>query len=117
MSRGKNKRGAVKEIGKGGVEEYFVEQVELHGGICPKLVDIGRKGFPDRTPMWPEYGWARIHFVELKTIGGCLESWQERYHKDLRAVGAQVFVIWTKTQVDEYVERFKPITDRPQCNR
>jgi hypothetical protein len=117
VSRGKNKRGAVKEIGKGGVEEYFVEQVELHGGICPKLVDIGRKGFPDRTPMWPEYGWARIHFVELKTIGGCLESWQERYHKDLRAVGAQVFVIWTKTQVDEYVERFKPITDRPQCNR
>jgi hypothetical protein len=106
MSAGKQKRGSVYEIE---VENYLVEQVELHGGMCPKLVDIGRKGFPDRTPMWPAYSFARIHFVETKTIGGRLESWQERYHDDLRAVGASVFVLWTKDQVDEYVARFKPL--------
>jgi len=106
MSAGKQKRGEIYEYT---VENHFVEQVELYGGLALKLVDIGHKGFPDRTAIWPAHGFARIHFVELKTIGGKLESWQERYHKKLRAKGAFVFVFWTIKQVDDYVARFCPL--------
>ena len=81
-------------------------EVERCGGLCLKLKDTGRKGFPDRTVIWPAYSFARVHFIELKTIGGRCESWQERYHEDLRRKGYFVQVIWTMTQVDEYIERF-----------
>jgi hypothetical protein len=88
------------------VESYFVKQVELHSGLCEKFDPRGAKGRPDRVVTWPAYGFARIHFVELKTIGGKLESWQLRDHARRRKLGCHVFVLWTKTQVDEYVNRF-----------
>lgn len=89
------------------VEKYLVEQVEMHGGMCEKF-NPPPKGRPDRIVTWPAYGFARIHFVELKTIGGKLESWQERDHARRRDLKCHVFVIWTKAQVDDYVERFTP---------
>jgi hypothetical protein len=88
------------------VERYFVEQVEAHGGLCEKFVSPGRKGVPDRIVTWKAYGFPRIHFVELKTIGGKLESWQYRDHERRRALNCHVFVLWTKKQVDDYIERF-----------
>ena len=87
------------------VETYLVEQVEKHGGRCPKLVDMGRRGFPDRSPMWEE---AVIHFVETKCPGGSVKPWQKRDHQDLRDMGFLVFVLWTKEQVDEYIAEFAP---------
>jgi hypothetical protein len=106
MSASKQKRGSTYERT---IEEYFVSEVIRCGGLAPKLVDQGRKGFPDRTAIWPCYAFARIHFVELKTIGGKLESWQERYHDDLRKRNAFVFVLWTKKQVDEYIRDYAPV--------
>lgn len=87
------------------VELYFVDQVEAHGGMAEKLT-TGRRGPPDRLVTWPAYGFARIHFVELKTIGGKLESWQERDHARRRKLGAHVDVLWTRSMVDNYVARF-----------
>ena len=98
------------------VEKYLVEQVELHGGMCEKF-NPPPKGRPDRIVTWPAYGFALVHFVELKTIGGKLESWQERDHERRRKLNCHVFVIWTKTQVDEYVERFQLVPDFTQSER
>ena len=53
MSASKLKRGPLEST----IEDYFVEQVEAAGGAAPKLKDTGRKGFPDRTAIWPAYGW------------------------------------------------------------
>lgn len=103
MSAGKQKRGSFYEDT---IENYFCDQVEAHNGMALKLVDQGRKGFMDRTAIWKAYSFARIHFVELKTIGGKLESWQERYIAELRAMGCAVFVLWTKTQVDDYIAEY-----------
>lgn len=100
----KVRRSSIKESS---VEDYFVREVERAGGMTPKLKDTGRKGFPDRTVIWPAYGFARIHFVELKTIGGKCESWQIRYHNDLRKLGAAVYVLWTIKQVDDYVGEYR----------
>lgn len=102
MSAGKVKRGVYESV----IESYLKAEVERCGGMCLKLADKGRKGFPDRTVIWPAYGFARVHFVELKTIGGKLDPAQVRYHADLRNKGAVIEVLWTKGQVDEYVWRF-----------
>ena len=101
MSASKVKR----SVQEAEVEKYLVQQVEGHGGLCEKF-HPPPKGRPDRIVTWPAYGFARVHFVELKTIGGKLESWQERDHERRRTLGSPVFVIWTKKQVDEYVARF-----------
>ena len=90
------------------VEKYLIEQVELHGGMCEKFTSPGKKGVPDRIVIWPAYGFARIHFIELKAPLGELEDWQIRDHERRRRFGAYVQVIWTKSQIDIYVERFKP---------
>jgi hypothetical protein len=82
------------------VENYLVERVHVKGGACPKLVDIGRKGFPDRTVLMPK---SKIIFVETKTIDGHVEPWQARYHKMLRGLGFRVEVLWTCVQVDEFL--------------
>lgn len=103
MSAGKNKRGVLECE----VEKYFVEQVTMRGGLCEKF-NPPPKGRPDRIVTWPAIGFARIHFVELKTIGGKLESWQERDHARRRKLNCYVFILWTKKQVDDYIERFAP---------
>lgn len=105
----KQKRGSVPELGKGGVQEYLFEQVELHGGMCEHFKSPGKVGVPDCIVTWPAYGFARIHFVETKTIGGELSSAQERDHARRRKRGASIFVLWTKKQIDEYMGRFKPL--------
>ena len=105
MSAGKLKRHTQESE----VEKYLVEQVEMHGGMCEKF-NPPPKGRPDRIVTWPGpaygLGFARIHFVELKTIAGKLESWQLRDHERRRKLNCHVFIIWTKKQVTEYVSRF-----------
>jgi hypothetical protein len=104
MSAGKLKR-ALYEVA---VEKYLIERVEACGGMIEKFTSPGKRGVPDRIVTWPRYGFATIHFVELKTIGGKLESWQERDHERRMKLGAFVFVIWTKAQVDAYIDNHAP---------
>jgi hypothetical protein len=105
-------RVAIREIE--GIEAYLVERTEDEGALCLKYVCPGRRGAPDRIVIWPEYGFARHHFVETKTtmVNGVrtpLKPWQIRFHKDLRAKGAKVFVLYTRADVDRYVERYRPL--------
>lgn len=102
MSAGKLRRGVREDD----IEDYFVDEITAHGGMTDKFTSPGKRGVPDRIVTWPAYGFARIHFVELKTIGGKLDSAQERDHARRRKLGVQVFVIWTHNQVDAYVERY-----------
>jgi hypothetical protein len=105
----KQKRGSVKELGPGGVQAYLFEQVELLSGMCEHFKSPGKVGVPDCIVTWPAYGFARVHFVETKTIGGELSSAQERDHARRRKMNCHVFVFWTKAQIDEYVQRFAPV--------
>ncbi len=108
MSAGKLKRG----VREAHIERYLVERVEQCGGMTEKFSSPGKKFVPDRIVTWPAYGFARVHFVELKTVGGKLEPGQERDHARRRKMGCHVFVLWTKDQVDDYVHRFRPETER-----
>lgn len=82
------------------IENYLVAGVEAKGGKCIKLIDQGRRGFPDRTVLMPG---AQIIFVETKTADGHVESWQNRYHKTLHDLGFRVEVLWNCVQVDGFL--------------
>jgi hypothetical protein len=88
------------------VEDYLVEQTELHGAICEKHVSPGRKGPPDRIVLWPLMPpglYPEAHFIETKCPDGVVKPWQKRDHTRRRALGFSVFVIWSKEQVDFYI--------------
>lgn len=102
MSTAKGKRGVLEEH----VERYFVDRVEACGGMAEKFTSPGRRGVPDRIVTWAAHGFARIHFVELKTIGGALDPAQKRDHARRKNLNCHVFVIWSRKQVDDYITRF-----------
>lgn len=82
-------------------EAHLVESVRLVGGMCPKFVDPSRRGAPDRMVLLPG---KPIVFVEMKREKvGKLSSWQSRYHADLRALGHEVFVLWSREDVNEFL--------------
>jgi hypothetical protein len=87
------------------VETYLVEQVELHGGTAEKFSSPGRIGVPDRICSW-DLGC--IEFVECKRPkGGRLSKAQERDHERRRKLGARVFTLWTREEVDAYIKSRK----------
>lgn len=82
------------------VEDYFVEQVEAHGGVQRKLKWIARRGGPDR---FVKFLGAPVVLVELKRPGKTARPEQEREHARLRAAGVDVRVIDTKQAVDNFI--------------
>jgi hypothetical protein len=84
------------------VEDYLVKGVKMRGGWAAKMVDTGRRGAPDRELRFP--GPLTI-YVETKAKNGRLKTWQTEYHNALRALGYQVFVLWTIEQVDTFLAR------------
>ena len=83
------------------VERYLVKCVKDAGGIAEKHTSPGRRGPPDRDVMWPN---GELDWVETKAPKGVLSGAQERDHKRRRKMGFRVYVIWTKSQVDNYVQ-------------
>lgn len=82
------------------IEDYLVFGVKMLGGLCLKFTSPGRRGAPDRIVCIPG---KPAFFVEVKRPrGGKLRSHQIRYHDDLREAGQQVYVLWTKEDVDGF---------------
>jgi len=84
------------------VETYLYQQVKAHGGKAWKWT--GREGEPDRIVQLPGV----ILFVEVKRPGGRVSARQARVHRMMRALGAEVHVVWSKEDVDRLLERFCP---------
>ena len=82
------------------VEDWLVQGIESLGGWCPKIAALAWVGFPDRTCLLPG---GVLVFVETKTIGGSVKSWQKRVHERLRKLGFRVEVLWTIEQVDAFI--------------
>jgi hypothetical protein len=85
------------------VEYFLVAGVKERGGWAAKMVDKGRRGAPDRELRFPE---ALTVYVETKAKGGVLKPWQEQYHKDLRALGYVVLVLWAVEHVDRFFSNY-----------
>ena len=84
------------------VESYLVCRVKERGGEARKLVDLGRKGFPDRTCMFDN---RHVFYVETKPPKGHeVYPWQARQHTKLRAMGYNVYVARTRGEVDRIMQ-------------
>lgn len=86
------------------IESYLKRRVETDvGGLCLKVVtDVG-KGMPDRLVLLPPDG--RVVWVEMKRKGGRLSEMQKYQHARLRKRGAEVVVLWSRSDVDDFIRK------------
>ena len=86
------------------VEQYLVSEAERRGGVAEKVKVAGKRGFFDRLVVMPH---GRVFFVELKRPkGGVLSPHQRDRISLYRALCAQVFVIRSIDDVDEFFDRY-----------
>jgi hypothetical protein len=85
------------------VEDYLIEQVLLHGGLCEKHISPGRNKVPDELVTWNGF----MDLVETKAKNGEVDEGQARDHKRRLQRGILVWVLHTKEAVDEYIRQRK----------
>lgn len=84
------------------VERYLVSIVKAAGGRAVKFNPDAVRGMPDRIVMLP--GGVLI-WVELKKPkGGRLSEVQRHRHRELRRLGQEVRVVWSKEDADALLE-------------
>ena len=67
------------------IERELIAAVEARGGICEKIMCVGKRGFFDRLIILPG-GW--IIFAEIKRPrGGRVSPHQRQYYDKLRTLG------------------------------
>ena len=82
------------------IERYLLERVKVLGGMAIKL--DSEKGLPDRLVLDNKgHHW----FVELKRPEGTLSPIQIEYHKRLKDRGHTVLVLWSYTDVNNFIEK------------
>jgi hypothetical protein len=82
------------------IERHLRDRVRTRGGMCIKLAPT-IAGLPDRMVLLPD---GRVYFVELKRPNdGEVSAIQHKRHRDLRAIGFTVDVLWSKPEVDEWL--------------
>ena len=86
------------------IETHLKKGVEKLGGWYFKVVPVHVAGIPDRLVILPPEG--RTIWVELKRESdGKLRALQKHQQRKLRKLGAQVEVLWTKAEVDDFIRK------------
>lgn len=80
-------------------------QVSRRGGAFYKFVSPGTIGVPDRIVVRPG---GQVTFVELKQDHGRLSAIQKVQIQKLRALGADVRVVYGRKQAEELVDDLFP---------
>jgi hypothetical protein len=96
----------VNRIKRGGkekpVEAELRRRVQERGGICEKVVSLGRRGFPDRLCIGPR----EIVFVEVKRPkGGKLSQNQIKCIDALTALGVAIALVRDSADIERLVRR------------
>lgn len=87
------------------VEEYLREQAERRGCLALKFVSPNFAGVPDRIVL----GYGKVVFVEMKRPKQSKTIRRQKLmHNILREKGMQVEVLFTKEQVDEFLDKNFP---------
>ena len=81
------------------IEAYLVKRVKALGGVAYKW--RGHGGAADRIVALPG---GVVWFVEVKTLGGRLSALQKVFAADMARLNQQYCVLWTKEQVDAYID-------------
>ena len=82
------------------LEARLRREVEARGGKAIKLTSQLHRGLPDRLILMPE---GQAFFVEVKTTGRKPTKLQRAVHRDLRAMGFDVFVVDSTASLEKVV--------------
>ena len=84
------------------VESYLRGKIEAAGGRCVKFIPDNNRGWPDRLILLPG---GRVCWAELKRPqGGRLSPAQMVAHAELKKLGQQVVVVWSKDDARKLIE-------------
>ena len=83
------------------IERYLVRRVKDAGGRAYKFVSPTNRGVSDRLIVLPG---GRVWFVEVKKIGGRLSPLQRIFAEEIKALGCNYAVLWSKEDVHDFVE-------------
>ncbi len=89
------------------VEQHLRKCVDALGGMCYKFISPGRDSVPDRICILPGV----IAFVECKGPGKKPTKKQHRELQRLANLKMNVFVVSSKSQVDEVIRRMMAYVD------
>jgi hypothetical protein len=82
------------------IERELVHRVERMGGVCEKVMIVGKRGFFDRLIILPGPR-ARIIFAELKRPKrGRIAPHQQWYHDQYKALGVEVYFVRNAADID-----------------
>lgn len=88
------------------IEAYLKKEITKLNGLCLKWVAPGTRGVPDRIIIMPQ---GKTYFVEMKQEKGRIDKLQKYVHKQFAARDHHVYVLWSKSEVDEFIsEVIKP---------
>ena len=79
------------------IERELIAAVEARGGICEKIMCVGKRGFFDRLIILPG---GRIIFAEIKRPrGGRISPHQRQYYDKLRTLGVEACFVRNSTDI------------------
>ena len=91
------KKAIVKEAA---IERELIVRVERMGGVCEKVMCVGKRGFFDRLIILPGPR-PRIIFAELKRPKrGRISPHQQWYHDQYRLLGVHVAIVKNSADID-----------------
>ena len=82
------------------IEARLVQGVKALGGRAYKFISPGNIGVPDRLVILPG---GKVLFAELKAEHGRLSRMQGHQLELLRRLGADVWIVWGETGVQEFL--------------
>lgn len=91
------------------VERYLVRRVRELGGVALKFTSPGTSGVPDRLVVLRDVDAAgHTYLVEVKSPTGRLRKLQTHIHGLLRKAGAEVVVLKSVDEVDDWLNSLRP---------
>ena len=90
---------AEQQILESDIERYLVRKVRDLGGKAYKFVSPTNRGVADRLVVLPG---GRVWFVEVKKMGGRLSPLQRIFAEEVKALGCNYAIVWSKEDVDAW---------------
>jgi len=80
------------------IERELVERVAARGGICEKVMCVGKRGFFDRLIILPG---GRVIFAEIKRPrGGRISPHQRQYYDLYKSLNVAVAFVRNQADID-----------------
>ncbi len=96
-----NKLKQINQLSEKDLEKYLEKKIKNINGLTFKFVSPSFRGVPDRVVIFS----GDVYFIELKAPNkkNNLSALQKECITAMKQAGANVCVIWNKSQVDEFV--------------